>query len=243
MVESLSLPHPCPTSLQTQQNPTSTRAPHYHTSPLLHETVNLQLFIFPFAVFNTFTPQHLVVVPQREHCVSLLHTSPRALHLCFSLHTIGVSHLPTSSHASSCSYTWFTPILDLYRSHRAMHGNTPGRPSKSDPPPLVPPPPPSPPLTKRKKHTKLDYTDDISIGNPSVSTRRSSRGTTSQDSSSSKIQPGKSTTLTKPRTDNAATSSTSTSPHPSRPNNIPSGPISSDNSHPIFSSPTSTSKL
>ena len=37
-------------------------------------------------------------------------------------------------------YVWFTPILDLYRSHRAMHGNTPGKPSKTDPPPLVPPP-------------------------------------------------------------------------------------------------------
>ena len=96
--------------------------------------------------------------------------------------------------ACSVGYIWFIPILDLYRSHRAMHGNTPGQPSKSEPPPLVPPGPPSPLLTKRKKSTKLDYTDDISIGNPSVSTRRSGPGAASQNPGASKKQDGNSTT-------------------------------------------------
>ena len=71
-----------------------------------------------------------------------------------------------------------------------MHGNTPGRPSKSDPPPLLPPPPPSPPLQRhKKKQTKLDYTDDISIGNPSISSRSLSQSTTSRAPISSKKPP------------------------------------------------------
>ena len=98
--------------------------------------------------------------------------------------------MPTSSHAGPCFYTWFTPILDLYRSHRAMHGNTPGRPSKSDPPPLFPPPPPSPPLQRhKKKQTKLDYTDDISVGNPAPSHRSPSQSTAARGSIPSRNPP------------------------------------------------------
>ncbi len=42
---------------------------------------------------------------------------------------------------SGCIYVWFTPLLDIYRQNRAMHGNTP----RSQSPPLVPPAAPSPP--------------------------------------------------------------------------------------------------
>ena len=230
MAQSLSVLHSCPTSPQTQLNPTSARAPHYHTSTLLHETVSLQLFIFPFAVFNTFTPQHSVLVPQKEHCASLLHTFLRVLHLCFSLHTIGVSHLaafnplhfnkgsplelpqpistprpthelqhttsqgpllkqvtlPSTLSTLTQEYIWFPPILDLHRAHRALHGNTPTSLRKSDPPPLIPPPSPSPTPTRRKKSTSLDYTDDISLGNPSVASRKAPRDGATPTTSSSK---------------------------------------------------------
>ena len=46
--------------------------------------------------------------------------------------------------------------------------------NKSDPPPLIPPPSPSPPPARRKS-VALNYTDDISIGNPTVASRKSAR--------------------------------------------------------------------
>ena len=93
-----------------------------------------------------------------------------------------------------CCYVWFIPILDLYRIHRALHGNTPKKSCKSDPPPLVPPSDSPPPPIRRKKSTNLDYTDDIAVGNPSVSSRRALLGESSQSASGPKKQSGNSTT-------------------------------------------------
>ena len=62
-------------------------------------TVNSKPFILPFAVFDTFTPQHLIVVPQKECCVFLLHAFLHAYYFCSFFQTEVVSHLPTSSHA------------------------------------------------------------------------------------------------------------------------------------------------
>ena len=100
----------------------------------------------------------------RKHS-ACCHTGLRSLHLLVSFRPLSGAHPCLYEHTKCfrihacprpisflsphdqlfyslpCLYTWFTPILDLYRSHRAMHGNTPARPSKTDPPPLVPPPP------------------------------------------------------------------------------------------------------
>ena len=223
-IQNLLLPHPGPTSFLTPQNPTLARAPHHHTSPLLHETLSLQLFTFPFAVFNPFTPQNLLSLPRKDalsHGLYLavfvrlsLHQTSLTPPQHFSTQTRSLQHSPRrlpqlesfhlfSDPTQDYGYAWFPPILDLHRAHRALHGNTPTSSKKSDPPPLVPPPSPSPPPPSRKKaSTKLDYTDDISIGNPSVSSRKALHGVSSTTASAS--QPRSSTSIRHPSTTNSS---------------------------------------
>ena len=101
-------------------------------------------------------------------------------------HIFKQESLPSTLRTRTQEYIWFPPILDLHRAHRALHGNTPTGLRKSDPPPLIPPPSPSPPPTRRKKSTSLDYTDDISLGNPSVASRKAPRDGATPTTSSSK---------------------------------------------------------